>query len=89
MHWLQQNAFLAAWLSPVIAIIGLLIRSRKAGEMDWGRALLYIAFLTCLAAQFTPALDAETHSNARLGMVFFSGFIMADVAMRWGQDKLK
>jgi hypothetical protein len=59
MDWLKAHVFIAGWLSPTIALIGMLIRgSGKSGEeIDWTRMMLYIGFLTCLAAVFTPTID--------------------------------
>src|ERR1039458_9780193 len=57
MDWLKNNAYIAGWLSPAIALIGMLIRGGgKSGEIDWARMMLFIGFLTCLAAAFTPAV---------------------------------
>jgi hypothetical protein len=70
MDWLKDHAFIAGWLSPIIALIGMLIRGEgKSGEIGWERMMLYIAFLSCVAAVFTPTLE----SGAR----FFAGIVMA------------
>jgi hypothetical protein len=70
MDFLRQYSYLAAWLSPGIALIGMLIRGGgKSGEIDWAKMMLYIGFLTSLAAVFTPILNDQ----ARI----FAGFVVS------------
>jgi uncharacterized membrane protein len=58
MSWLQTHAYIAAWLSPTITLIGLIIQNAKPDRpIDWHRTMLFVAFLTCLAAIFTPGID--------------------------------
>jgi hypothetical protein len=74
MDWLKNNAYIAGWLSPAIALIGMLIRGGgKSGEIDWARMMLFIGFLTCLAAAFTPAVGD--------GARFFAGSIAVLLAV--------
>jgi hypothetical protein len=83
MDWLRQNVYIAAWASPLIALIGLMIRGAgRSGEMDWPRVMLYVAFLTCLAAALTPGLDATTRAAAGFVMFSLSGFFMGDIVAR-------
>jgi hypothetical protein len=86
MDWFRQNAFIAAWFSPLVALIGLMIRGgEKSGEMDWARAMLYVAFLTCLAATFTPALEPGARFFAGFAVSILAGFFMADIVARRGK----
>jgi hypothetical protein len=83
MEWLKEHVYIAGWLSPIIALIGMLIRGvGKSGEIGWERMMLYIAFLTCVAAVFTPTLEAGARGFAAVivfGLViFFAGQVEAD-----------
>lgn len=80
MNWLRQNVYLAAWLSPVVAIVVAIVqnRHRKSNEVDWSRLLIYIAFLTALAVAFTPTFDDGIRSVAS-GLVYAGlGFLIVD-----------
>jgi chromate transport protein ChrA len=61
MNWLKANAYLAAWLSPLVAIVVAIVQNLHAKfvEADWSRPLIYIAFLTALAVIFTPSFAPE------------------------------
>jgi hypothetical protein len=73
--WLRENAYLAVWISPAVALVGMLIRGsgKGGGEIDWARMMLYIGFLTCLAAVFTPAFGDEAW--------VFGGFVASGLAI--------
>jgi hypothetical protein len=73
MKWLEANAYIAAWLSPGIALIGIILQNRSGTgkPVEWHRVMLYIGFLTCLAAVFTPQLEL----NAR----YFAGAVVASL----------
>jgi hypothetical protein len=78
MDWLRQNAFIATWLSPLVALVGMIIRGTgKSGEMDWPRVMLYVAFLTCLAATLTPSLDLYARGFAGMAIFGLIGFFRA------------
>jgi len=66
MRWLRDNAYLAAWLSPLIALVGMIFRNPKSatGATDWARTIAYIILLTALAAAVTPGLDTTTKTWA-------------------------
>jgi len=77
MHWLRENAFLAAWIALPVAI-GMGIyqnRLKTFREMDWPRFLMYITFLSCLAAALTPYFDSEGRSFAR----YIAGFLLGAI----------
>jgi|ERR1035437_1112761 hypothetical protein len=81
IEWLKDHSFIAGWLSPTIALIGILIRGGgKKGEIDWPRAMLYISYLTCLAAVFTPLVDDAARMFAGFGVVVLSSFFMFDIS---------
>jgi hypothetical protein len=91
--WLKQNSFLAAWLSPAIALIGMLIRGggTKGNALDWARMMLYISFLSCLAAVFTPAIDDGARTFGGCGVLAMSIYFMvqshADAELRRAAER--
>lgn len=80
MNWLQSRAYIAAWLSPIVAILVFLVRGFKTDfkETDWSRTLLYIAFLTCLAVVFTPTFDTFAREAARYTLPLLIIFLIVD-----------
>jgi hypothetical protein len=85
VEWFRQNAFIAAWLSPLVALIGIIIRGTgKSGETDWSRAMLYIAFLTSLAAAFTPALGSTERGFATTVVTILLVWFFFDTVPRGG-----
>jgi hypothetical protein len=79
MKWLSDHVYVAAWLSPALTIIAMIVQSaRPAAEpINWSKVMIYIAFLTCLAAAFTPTLEAEARGFA--GAFVFIGAIYLGV----------
>jgi hypothetical protein len=75
---LKQYSYVAGWLSPTIALVGMLIRGggTKKSELDWARMMLYIGFLTCLAAVFTPVIDDIARFFAGAGVVAMAIYFM-------------
>jgi hypothetical protein len=69
VNWFETHAYVAAWASPTITLIGALIRKPKSGsgEIDWAAMMHYVGFLTCLAAAFTPSFGSTTRSMAASG----------------------
>lgn len=69
MGWLKDHVFIAAWCSPIITLVGLIVRNtiRPAERVNWSMIILYVAFLTCLAAFLTPGLELGTHIT--VGMI--------------------
>jgi hypothetical protein len=82
LNWLSTHAYVAAWLSPVLALIAMIVQSaRPTGRpVNWSKVMIYIAFLTCLAAIFTPTLEAEARMFAG-AVVGFSGVYLGFVAI--------
>jgi hypothetical protein len=80
MNWLQSHVYIAAWTSPTIALIGLLIRNtlRPAEKVNWSMVIIYVAFLTCLAATLTPGLDSQIRYVSYSVGFFTLGYIMID-----------
>ncbi len=84
MGWLKDHVFIAAWCSPIIALVGLIIRNtiRPTERVNWSMIMLYVAFLTCLAAALTPSLDIGTRTIAGVMGGLILGTITTD-AIWW------
>jgi hypothetical protein len=78
MNWLVTHVYIAAWASPIIALIGLLIRNRptSAHPVPWPQVMIYTAFLTCLAAVITPGIDNYVRFFAGFNVSFMLGYFM-------------
>ena len=78
VHWFKDNVYLAAWVSPLIALVGLLIRNGPSNpyRIAWSRVMVYVVFLSCLAAALTPALDLPTRFFAGTTMSFILGYLL-------------
>jgi hypothetical protein len=74
MEWLKSHLFIAAWASPIIALIGLLLRHGPQGSgLNWTRTFFYVGFLSGFALLVTPGVDSLVH-----------GIALAIVAMGFG-----
>lgn len=50
MEWFKAHVFIAAWCSPIITLIGLLVKKQPQGApMNWPHAIFYVGFLSGLA----------------------------------------
>lgn len=80
MEWLRQNAFLAAWLAPVVALVVFLFENKKTqfANVDWTRALVRFAFLVALAMEFVPGIDLARRIAANTILFTTLGWIMMD-----------
>jgi hypothetical protein len=55
LDWLKSHVFIAAWSSAIIALIALIRKkSDPTNPLDWGAVVLYVGFLSALAAIITP-----------------------------------
>jgi hypothetical protein len=83
MEWLKQNVWIAAWASPSITLVGLIIRNtiRPTDKVNWSMIVIYVAFLTCLAAMLTPGVDYSIRVMA--GIVGSSAFGLISVDAIW------
>jgi hypothetical protein len=79
MEWLKSHAFLATWLSPVIAVAIAVLRNKQTGgSIDVRRMVVYIAFLTALAVVFTPGFEPDAKLTARTIALLGFGFLVGD-----------
>jgi len=80
-NWLESHAWLAGWLAlPVAITIGVIQNVKtKFEQVNWGRSLIYLAFLTSLAVAFTPTFDESARSEARYIIAVGIGVLIVDV----------
>jgi hypothetical protein len=73
LEWLKAHVFIAAWLSPVIALVGMILKKRPDGAaLNWDRVVVRVALLSVLAVAVTPGVEAGVRSSA-MG-IFAFGF---------------
>jgi len=84
MEWLKLHVFVAAWFSPIIALIGLLVKRTPSGEMpvDWSRLVIYVGWLTCLAVLVTPGVEPFARGTFEAMAAMGFGFLIFDVKRR-------
>jgi hypothetical protein len=78
MNWLKDHVYVAAWLSPLLALIGMIAANLAHGttRTNWSLVMIYVGFLTCMAVVFTPLMDSDTRIFAGVcfvGLGFFIG----------------
>jgi hypothetical protein len=80
--WLKDNVYVAGWLSPLLVLIGMIFkRDRTNGKPpNWSLRIVYVAFLTSLAAVFTPVIEFEARMFAGLLAGVSMIFIMVHAA---------
>ncbi len=80
MEWLRAHQFLAAWLGPVVGIIGLVLQQTNKKEAFSFRAFtIYLTFFLLLGLKLTPGFD----SSAKMGIDVV--WIMCFFAILWDQ----
>ena len=77
LNWLSTHAYIAAWVSPLLALIGLMIQNARpaATHVSWSMVMVYVAFLTCMAVVFTPIVDDFARFFAGACFVFLGVFV--------------
>jgi hypothetical protein len=81
MGWLKDHVYIAAWLSPLLALVALIIQdARGQGNTNPSRFMIYVGFLTFLAAVFTPALEVEARVFAGAGVIASFFFLFMDAS---------
>ncbi len=88
--WLKEHVYIAAWLSPLVALLGMVIKNVRTGTTDtqWSMVMIYVAFLTCLAAVFTPVIDDAARFFAAFG-AFGLGFFIGTHAYEEAEHRRK
>ena len=60
LTWLRSYVFIPAWASAIIALIALIRRkSDPTNPINWGDVIIYVGFLSALAAILTPGIDPD------------------------------
>jgi hypothetical protein len=73
LDWLKAHVFIASWASPVIALLGMILKKRPEGTpLDWGRTVFYVGLLSLLAITVTPGVESAIR-NFAMG-IFTVGF---------------
>jgi hypothetical protein len=80
MTWLDTHAYVAAWLSPALALFAMVIGTFRGTttSTNWSKRMVYMGFLTGLAAVFTPVLDDSARMFAAAVVVPTLWFIIWD-----------
>jgi len=77
--WLEQNVWLAAWLSVLIAAVSMFIQKIKSTTpIKWNSVVLRLALLICLASAITPGVDHDM----RYGMLGLAAVWGGAIMMR-------
>jgi hypothetical protein len=78
MTWLEAHVFIAAWLAPVITLTGIILQNSmgKAAPIAWPKVMLYVAFLTCLAATLTPGIELPIRYWTGFSFSLLLGYFM-------------
>jgi hypothetical protein len=89
--WLKDNVYVAGWLSPLLAPLGMIFKggSATAPSPNWSLRIVYLAFLTSLAAVFTPVIESEARIFAGLVAGATLLFIMIHAADFDERSKIK
>jgi hypothetical protein len=84
LDWLKNHVFIAAWLSPIIALIGLIWKkSDPTNPVNWSMIMLYVAFLTGLAVIVTPGVDPSVRGTmSTLVFLVFGALLVHSVWRR-------
>ena len=73
LDWLKNYVFIAAWASPIIALVGLIWKkSDPTNPVNWDKVVFYVGFLTCFAVLVTPGIDPTV--RATMGGLVILGF---------------
>ena len=79
LEWLKNHVFIAAWISPIIALIGLIWKkSDPTNPVDWSKVIFYVAFLTAIAVYVTPGVDAPVRGTMSVVVLVGFGFLMTN-----------
>jgi hypothetical protein len=77
-EWFETHVYIAAWLAPIIALVGIILQNNigKGAPIAWPTVMLYIAFLTCLAAALTTTIEPQVRIWAGLSFSLLLGYFM-------------
>jgi len=80
MEWLKAHDYLAVWLTLPIMLGVAIFQSYGTNKMtvSLSRFTVYLGFLACLAAAFTPVIDDGARMFAGAMAFLMLGFIALD-----------
>jgi hypothetical protein len=79
MNWFAAHVYIAAWLSPLITLLGIIVTSGiNSKTPDWSRLMIYVGFLTALAVVFTSSMDEFARGVATVLLIPLTVFIIGD-----------
>jgi uncharacterized membrane protein len=58
MEWLRMHVFLVAWITPIVTLIGMILKRQPQGTpINWANVVLYVGFLSGIAMLVTPGVS--------------------------------
>lgn len=70
MDWLKEHAYLATWMSPVLALIIAIVKGKKGeAKAEVREFILYLVLLMSFAIMVTPTFEPVVRGF--VGVVFF------------------
>lgn len=86
MAWLKEHSFLATWLSPILAVLIAVWRTKGAprvSEVDWTTLLGYVTFFVAFGVAISSSFDESARSIARtIAGLGFGAFFIGGVFRR-------
>jgi hypothetical protein len=80
VDWFKAHVFIAAWASPITALVGMLLKKPIAGgpPVNWSRMMLYVGWLTSFAIMVTPGVEPLARGTAQSLVAAGFGFLIFD-----------
>ena len=79
VEWLKTHVFIAAWASPIIALIALIWKkSDPNNRVNWSKIVAYVGYLTAFAVVVTPGVDPTVRSYLTSLVVVGFGMLLYD-----------
>jgi hypothetical protein len=80
MNWLETHVYIAAWASPIVTLVGFIVSNavRPTDRVNWSIMVIYVAFLTSLAAVLTPGMEIGVRAAATGVGSILMGVIVVD-----------
>jgi hypothetical protein len=87
MDWLKDHAYIATWLSPIIAIIiGLSKSTGKLARLNWQEFVGLFLLCSSIAIVMTPTFDDKARDFARMLAIFLLGYGVLQATWTRGQN---
>jgi hypothetical protein len=83
VEWFKTHVFIAAWASPIIALVGLLLKRRaENSDLNWSKVIIYVAFLTAIAVVVTLGIAPQVRTTFEALMFLGFGYLIVDSGWR-------